>query len=303
MNAIKTQKLFTDGTWVRILSFDFKLTNGQSTELALNIQKIKEVVDVDDYEIQGLTKSYYPIIGLLGLRGLSVPVLDLNHFLSGSTADDYSLEGNRRIVICEFQKLLLGVLVHKTHKIRQFDNSQVQKVPEALEGLPNNVFNGIVEVGGKFIKLLDIEFILTKLNVDIAPPSKNMQHFDISGKKILVVEDSRLFQLKLAKFFRERNADVVVAEDGEDGLSKLRENGYRPDLIFTDIEMPVLNGIGMVRAIKQDPKLRDIPIIFNTSISNPGLIEDIKGEGLGDYIVKFDEEEIGNALQRAFSGT
>ena len=90
----------------------------------------------------------------------------------------------------------------------------------------------------------------------------------------------------------------MVAEDGVQGLDYLTSGTYTPDLIFTDIEMPRLNGIGMVRKIKEMDAIRNIPIIFNTSISNQGLIEDIVSEGLGEYIVKFDEFEIAKALKK-----
>lgn len=298
MKSANSQNLFSDGSSVRVLTFDVRTNERMHTELAINIQKIKEIVETDEYPIQILTSSYYPIVGLINLRGISVPVLDLNHFLSGSSHAQFILKPNQRIIICEFQKLFLGLIVEKTHKIKQFTNSLVHKVPEAIAGLPSNVFNGIIEIDGKFVELLDIEFILTKLDVDIAPESNNQSQLNLKGKKILIVEDSKLFQKKLLKFFKEKGAEVSVAEDGIEGLEALSNPSYTPDLIFTDIEMPRLNGIGMVRKVKLDQRLKDIPVIFNTSISNQGLIDDINNEGLGSYIVKFDEVEICRALKK-----
>lgn len=291
------KELFSDGSSIRILSFEVRTHPSTTMTLALNIQKIKEIVESDDYQIQPMGPTYFPIIGLVNLRGLSVPVLDLNHFLTGERTPESPDKHSMRIIICEFQKLLLGIIVEKTHKIKQFDNSLVHKVPDVVEGLPHNIFNGIVEVEGKFIQLLDIEFILTKLNVDVAPDAKNQAELTLKGKHILIVEDSRLFQKKLVQFFRARGAEVTVAEDGVEGFEKLK-SGVHPDLIFTDIEMPRLNGIGMIRKVKQDVQLAQIPVVFNTSISNPGLIEDIVSEGLGDYIVKFDEGEIVNSIRK-----
>src|SRR5690606_15382599 len=151
---------------------------------------------------------------------------------------------------------------------------------------------------GRFVKLLDIEYILTMLNVDVAPEPQNSMSLGLSNKKVLIVEDSRLFQKKLVNFFTGKGAEVMVAEDGIEGLEILEGRSFNPDLVFSDIEMPRLNGIGMVRKLKENDSLKNIPIIFNTSISNQGLIEDIVSEGLGEYIVKFDEFEIAKAIKK-----
>ncbi len=296
--AAKAPHLFSDGSSVRVLSFDVKVSNEVTIEMAINIQKIKEIVETDDFRIQPLTSKFYPIVGLINLRSKSIPVLDLNHFLTGANSESFDHNKNLRIIVCEFQKLQLGIIVEKTHKIKQFDNSRVHKLPDVVAGLNNNIFNGILEMEGRFIKLLDIEYILTMLNVDIAPEPQNSIDLTLNKKKILIVEDSRLFQKKLVNFFSGKGAEVMVAEDGVQGLEYLEQGVFKPDLIFTDIEMPRLNGIGMIRKIKSNNSLKNIPVIFNTSISNQGLIEDIVSEGLGEYIVKFDEFEISRALKK-----
>lgn len=297
----KAPHLFSDGSSVRVLTFDVRVSKDVTLEMAINIQKIKEIIETDDFKIQALTSKFYPIVGMINLRSSSIPILDLNYFLTGASAESFDHSRNYRIIVCEFQKLQLGIIVEKTHKIRQFDNSLVHKVPDVVAGMNNNIFNGILEIDNRFVKLLDIEYILTMLNVDVAPEPQGSMNLALSGKKVLVVEDSRLFQKKLVQFFTEKGAEVMVAEDGIQGLEILESGSFRPDLIFTDIEMPRLNGIGMVRKIQSIDSIKNIPVIFNTSISNQGLIEDIESEGLGDYIVKFDELEIVKSIKRIFN--
>lgn len=299
--ALKAPHLFSDGSSVRVLTFDVRVSDDVTLEMAINIQKIKEIIETDDYKIQSLTSKFYPIVGLINLRSSSIPVLDLNHFLTGATPDSFNHNRNYRIIVCEFQKLQLGIIVEKTHKIKQFDNSLVHKVPDVVAGMNNNIFNGILEVEDRFVKLLDIEYILTMLNVDVAPEPQHSLSFTMKGKKVLIVEDSRLFQKKLVNFFTGKGAEIMVAEDGQQGLEILTNGTFKPDLIFTDIEMPRLNGIGMVRKIQSVNSAKNIPVIFNTSISNQGLIEDIISEGLGHYIVKFDEFEIINVIKKIFN--
>ncbi len=296
--ALKAPHLFSDGSSVRVLTFDVRVNSDVTLEMAINIQKIKEIVETDDFKIQGLTNKFYPIVGMINLRSSSIPVLDLNHFLTGASADSFDYSKNYRIIVCEFQKLQLGIIVDRTHKIKQFSNSLVHKVPDVVAGMNNNIFNGILEVDGRFVKLLDIEYILTMLNVDVAPEPQNSMSLGLSNKKVLIVEDSRLFQKKLVNFFTGKGAEVMVAEDGIEGLEILERRSFNPDLVFSDIEMPRLNGIGMVRKLRENDSLKNIPVIFNTSISNQGLIEDIVSEGLGEYIVKFDEFEIAKAIKK-----
>jgi len=57
----------------------------------------------------------------------------------------------------------------------------------------------------------------------------------------------------------------------------------------------------MVVAMKSDEKLKNIPVIFNSSISNPALIEEVKQRGLGQYVVKFDPQLIAEAIRVAVS--
>lgn len=298
--VVKAPHLFSDGSSVRVLTFDVRVSQNVTLEMAINIQKIKEIIETDDFKIQALTSKFYPIVGMINLRSSSIPVLDLNFFLTGAAPESFDHSRNYRVIVCEFQKLQLGIIVEKTHKIKQFDNSLVHKVPDVVAGMNNNIFNGILEIDNRFVKLLDIEYILTMLNVDVAPEPQGSMTLTLSGMKVLVVEDSRLFQKKLVQFFSEKGAEVMVAEDGVQGLEILESGSFRPDLIFTDIEMPRLNGIGMVRKIQAIDSIKNIPVIFNTSISNQGLIEDIESEGLGDYIVKFDELEIVRSIKRIF---
>lgn len=303
MSATKKADLFSEGTTVRILTFDVRMKTGELFTMAMNIQKIKEILDTADVPVQSLTPNYYPLVGLVNLRHLSVPLLDIGHFLgTGEKNQNKDFLKGKRIIICEFQRLHLGIVVENIHKIRQFSNSLISAVPEVLSTFPGNVFNGVLEDNGKFIKLLDIEYVLTQLNVDVAPEAqvKAGSGPKMHGKKVLVVEDSRLFQKKLLAYFQERGATVILAENGQDGIDRLQELDGQIDLIFTDIEMPVLNGIGMVRKIKENEKWRNLPVIFNTSISNPGLVEDIQHEGLGHYIVKFDEKHISEVLLKVF---
>jgi two-component system chemotaxis response regulator CheY len=96
--------------------------------------------------------------------------------------------------------------------------------------------------------------------------------------RFLIVEDSptmrQLISFSLKRF---KGCKIVEAVDGVDALKKLQ--GEEVDMILTDINMPVMDGLKLVTLVKQNPRLRDIPIII---ITTEGAQEDRdKGLSLG----------------------
>lgn len=103
-------------------------------------------------------------------------------------------------------------------------------------------------------------------------------------KKILIVDDKNEFR-RLTKTILETKFEVESAENGIDALAKL-QGGYLPDLIVTDLLMPVLGGKDLVEQLKSSGAWKNIPIIVLSSIDKSD--EKIKLIKLGatDYLEK-----------------
>ncbi len=101
----------------------------------------------------------------------------------------------------------------------------------------------------------------------------------------LVVEDSPMMrQLLVFALSRVKNLRVVEADDGVDGLRKLA--GQKFDLILTDINMPIMDGLKLVKRVRTDPIHKDTPIII---ITTEGSTEDRQRAlqlGANAYITK-----------------
>jgi len=95
--------------------------------------------------------------------------------------------------------------------------------------------------------------------------------------KILIVDDSNLIRTVASGAVLEAGHEPIVAENGEEGLSMLSQQ--KIDLIFSDVNMPVMGGLEMVERIKQDENYKFIPIIMLTTESNPVL--KARGQELG----------------------
>ncbi|MCH8053016.1 MAG: response regulator [Planctomycetes bacterium] len=82
----------------------------------------------------------------------------------------------------------------------------------------------------------------------------------MNRKKILIVDDDRQVSLALSIRLKAADYDVDVAGDGENALEKLTASV--PDVVLLDMRMPGIDGLEVMRQMKQDPRLANIPVIF-----------------------------------------
>lgn len=87
----------------------------------------------------------------------------------------------------------------------------------------------------------------------------------MNRKRVLVVDDDESSAKMLSRFLQ-RDYDVTLAFDGLQGLE--RAIATRPDLVIADVWMPVMDGIEMIEALKGDPNLHRVPVIFLTALSD-----------------------------------
>ena len=118
------------------------------------------------------------------------------------------------------------------------------------------------------------------------------------GKTILVIEDDPAVQVLVRKSLGMYGFEVVVADDGLDGLMRLES--MRPDLIIADMMMPRLDGMTFVKAIKGRGETKAIPVIFLTAKSDPkSMIEGIN-VGARFYVTKpFQIDDLVSKVQKA----
>ena len=103
-------------------------------------------------------------------------------------------------------------------------------------------------------------------------------------KTILVVEDNEL-NMKLVKgLIKIGKYRMLEAIDAELGIEKIREQ--RPDLVLMDIQLPGMDGLSATKIVKEDPSLKDIPIVALTSYAMQGDEEKALEAGCTGYIAK-----------------
>jgi len=111
--------------------------------------------------------------------------------------------------------------------------------------------------------------------------------------KIMVVEDDLTLRLTLTELFRLQGFAVVTARDGDEGY--LQAVAHQPDLIITDLQMPILDGIELARLIRRERgKLSGIPIIALSGNLGEFNLPDKLGAGIDRFVDKslFDSKSL-----------
>lgn len=102
--------------------------------------------------------------------------------------------------------------------------------------------------------------------------------------RILIVEDNEKNRMLLRDILLHYSHEVLEAVNGQEGLDMARE--HLPDLIFMDIQMPVLNGLAAGEALKADDRTRNIKTVALTSFAMKGDRERILSSGFDEYMSK-----------------
>ncbi len=106
----------------------------------------------------------------------------------------------------------------------------------------------------------------------------------MENNTILVIEDDKLNMKLMRVLLALDNYNILEAVDAEIGIRLAHE--HRPDLILMDIQLPGMNGFDATRIIKDDPALKDIPVIIVTSCAMQGDDQKARDAGSDDYVTK-----------------
>ena len=111
------------------------------------------------------------------------------------------------------------------------------------------------------------------------------------GKKILAVDDSGSLRQMLTFSLRAGGYQVVDAVDGVDGLAKARAMQF--DLVLTDQNMPNMDGLTLIRSLRELAAYRQVPILMLTTESSPEMKNKGREAGANGWLVKpFDPKRL-----------
>ncbi len=121
-------------------------------------------------------------------------------------------------------------------------------------------------------------------------------------KTILIVDDTSLIRFVADRAAKNAKLNTILAKNGQEGLEAVQNNHI--DFIFSDINMPIMNGLDMVQKIKENPKYSNIPIVMLTTESKTELKNRGKELGVNGWLLKpFSDRKFIVAIEKLLGVT
>ena len=250
----------------------------------INVAKVREIMMSD--KVKPIPHAHPAVEGIFKPRELLLTVIDLPYYLTGSKGEK---QGKDLFIITNFNKLHIAFRVHSVVGISRISWKNIQKPDDTISRGDEGVATGIAQCGTDLVTILDFE----KIVADIAPET-GIQIDDINklGKRtsvtnpILIAEDSILLTKMIeAALTKAGYENLTFKNNGQEAwnyLSQIRDDSdldEKVSLIITDIEMPEMDGHRLTKLVKEDKKLKHIPLVIFSSMINQELM--IKGKQLG----------------------
>jgi two-component system chemotaxis response regulator CheY len=119
------------------------------------------------------------------------------------------------------------------------------------------------------------------------------------GKQILVVDDSATMRQMLQFTLSSANFDVVEAGDGQEAVNKLTSGIAKPSVVITDLNMPVMDGMALIKQIRGMGAYKFTPILMLTTEASDEKKKEGRAAGATGWIVKpFNPDQLLKVIQK-----
>lgn len=264
----------------------------------MNVAKIKEILT---YKKPTPIPNGHPAIeGIFMPRDTIISIIDLARCLHLQPSEDDSRD---MYIVTNFNQLHTAFHVHEVVGIHRVSWADIVKPDETINTAGAGVATGIIKFDKKLIIILDFEKIVNDIS-----PETSLRVSDIAklGERprneipILIAEDSPLLSKLITDCLHKAGySNVTIANNGKEAWDKLKEYKESENFmdkvgcVITDIEMPQMDGHRLTKLIKDDDKLKVLPVVIFSSLVNDEMRR--KGERLGAN-AQLSKPEIGSLV-------
>lgn len=271
--------------------------NGANELYAINVAKVEELIALKDIDIAKNSSSYALIEGVAKIRGNMVSVVVFDRWLGKPelSIDEYELA-----MMCNYGNHRIGLIIKNVLGVMNIESKDFQ---DNSENDAKTAYVTDITLGGA--SGLCFVFDSDKMLLEIFPKIENDEQEKVSEitsqkqvrGKLLHAEDSIVIRNVIKSLYDQLQIDYELFKNGQLLLERL--STLSPDevsLIITDIEMPVMDGLGLMSGIKAMPAWMEVPIIVNTNMANSSITNKAHSLGAQHIIHKLDLDELAQVI-------
>lgn len=311
----QTNILLESGTnELEIVEFYLDETDYDGTEYkgyyGVNVAKVLEIIRMP--KITEMPEVQHPsVLGAFNQRSHIIPLVDLAMWLGKTRAEQEA----PKVIVTEFNNVTTAFQVSGVNRIHRISWEEVEPPNKYVSKMSDNSITGVVKIEDRIIFILDLEKIVADLNPglglkfdEFATDWKSHQRY-----RAIVADDSTMIRSMLTDLLEKANFEVLALENGReawDMLEQLKNKSTEQNkpihdfvhVVISDIEMPSMDGHNLTKRIKEDPVLKELPVLLFSSLITDKLRHKGDAVGADDQISKPEVTELAMRAKNLIEG-
>ncbi|EHU8075585.1 chemotaxis protein CheV [Vibrio cholerae] len=269
----------------------------------INVAKVREVIRVP--ETTDYPNAQPHMIGVFSSREILTPLVDLAGWLGVPTSTDIS---KKYVIVTDFNRMTNGFLIDSISRIHRISWNDVESPSQFLEAGEQDCVVAVVRQDKKLIMILDFEKIISDIN-----PELSMEKYDVTvdrkvdlnqrmvtkrnAKTIMVVDDSAFIRSLIQDTLSSAGYNIIACKDGGEAHEKLMELKQAAkeenvpvseliDAVVTDVEMPRMDGMHLIKRLREDDSYATMPIVMFSSLMSDDNRSKALALGANDTLTK-----------------
>ncbi|QOY55295.1 response regulator [Candidatus Sulfurimonas marisnigri] len=265
--------------------------NSNDEYFAINVAKVEELIEYKILDVTKTTDSSGVMKGTAKIREHFVNIVCFDSWLGINSRDNSIYE---LVILCDYAGVRLAIIVKSVYGVLNIEPSEMFDDSDK-----DTRISYLCEIVVNNKKILCKVFDSDQFLADVMPSkfAKELQKSEmissndknVINKEILIAEDSVLIQNAVKQLMEKMQLSYQVFNNGKELLDSLKnENIDNIGLIITDLEMPVMGGLELLKECLNHDYYRKIPIVVNTNMANASIINTAEKLGARKVIKKLD---------------